>query len=199
MSVDAMRVRIANAADAPAIAAIYAPYVTDTAITFELDPPTPAEIEARMTAGLAHFPWLVAEAGNEIAGYVYAGRFSGRAAYDWSAEITVYLNQAFHRRGLGKRLYAVLIELLKLQQFHAMFAGITLPNDASIGLHRKIGMAEVGVYREAGFKLGKWHDVAWFGQAIAPASPPETKPIPFSRLQQTHSALIDELLAGPCP
>lgn len=177
------RIRIAEPGDAAAIAAIYAPYVNDTAITFELEPPSVDEMGRRISAVLPAYPWLVALVGERIAGYVYAGRFSGRAAYKWSAEITAYLDPEFHRQGIGHRLYAALIGLLRKQGYHALYAGITLPNDASIGLHRAIGMSEVGIYREAGFKAGNWYDVSWFGMTISASVPPARVPLAFAELR----------------
>lgn len=189
-----MQIRIAKPEDATAIAAIYAPYVRETAITFEIEPPSTEDYTRRIDACLLTHPWLVAHSGGLITGYVYAGRFSGRAAYDWSAEITAYLDRDFHRQGIGKRLYAALIGLLREQGHHALYAGITLPNDASVGLHRAIGMAEIGVYREAGFKTGCWHDVGWFGMTISPSLPPKTAPLTFLELRTQRPEIVEQLL-----
>lgn len=178
-----MRIRTAEIGDAKAIAAIYAHYVVETAITFEIEPPSVEDFETRIGTCLAAYPWLVALTEDRIVGYAYAGPFKHRAAYDWSAEITVYLDPAFHRQGVGKRLYAVLISALQAQGYHSLFAGITLPNAGSVGLHRAIGMAEVGVFREAGFKLGQWHDVAWYGMIIGERKLPVEKPITFPELR----------------
>lgn len=190
-----MHIRIAEPGDGAAIAAIYAPYVSDTAITFELEPPPAEEMARRIAAVLPTHPWLVAVMGERIAGYVYAGRFSARAAYDWSAEITAYLDPDFHRRGIGQRLYAALIGLLREQGYHALYGGITLPNDASVGLHRAIGMTEVGVYREAGFKAGRWHDVGWFGMTISPTMPPTSVPLAFAELRARRPEFVEDMLA----
>lgn len=189
-----MQIRIAEPDDAAAIAAIYAPYVRETAITFEIAPPSAEDYHRRIEACLRTHPWLVAQKGGRITGYVYAGRFSSRMAYDWSAEITAYLDRDFHRQGIGKRLYAALIGLLGEQGHHALYAGITLPNDASVGLHRAIGMTEVGVYREAGFKAGIWHDVGWFGMTISPTLPPKTAPLTFPELRTQRPEAVEQLL-----
>ena len=190
-----MRVRIAEAKDAAEIAAIYAYYVRETSITFETEPPSAKDIASRITNGLDTHPWLVALNGSDIVGYAYAGRFSSRAAYDWSAETTVYLHRDAHRQGIGKRLYTVLIGLLREQGYHSLYAGVTLPNDASVGLHRSIGMDEVGTYREAGFKAGQWHDVGWFGMTISTPEAPAMPPLPFPEfLSQRREAV--ELLIG---
>lgn len=189
-----MRARIAAPFDGAAIAAIYSHYVCNTAITFEIKPPTAEEFEGRIAACLITHPWLVSLYGDRITGYCYAGRFSSRAAYDWSAEITVYVDPEFHRQGIGKRLYAALIDLLQAQGYHSVFAGATLPNAASVGLHGAIGMEEVGVYRESGFKFGRWHDVGWFGMTISDSAPPATAPLCFSELQTKRPDVVEMAL-----
>lgn len=173
-------IRPAQPGDAAAIADIYAPYVTDTAISFETTPPDAAEMTRRLTACLETHPWLVAENGGRIAGYAYAGRFSGRAAYSWSAEVTAYLHSDYQHQGLGTRLYRTLFNILGRQGFHGLFAGITLPNAASVALHRTMGMTEVGVYHEVGFKFGRWHDVAWMGMTLSPGAVPDAPPVPYA-------------------
>lgn len=184
-------IRPARPTDAAAIAAMYAPYVMDTAISFETTPPDTAEMSRRLTACVATHPWLVADDGGRIAGYAYAGRYSGRAACDWSAEVTAYLHPDYHRRGLGTRLHQTLFEILRRQGYHALFALITLPNAASIALHRKLGMTEVGVYREVGFKFGRWHDVVSMGMTLTPDTIPTASPVPFALFVGSDS--IDDL------
>ena len=139
--------RIAVEGDAPCVAAIYAPYVLNSVISFESVPPDAEEFRARMAGCLTDYPWLIAEVDRQIAGYAYAGQHSGRAAYDWSANISVYLAAEHHRRGIGRRLYDMLIVLLRHQGYHSLFAGITLPNSASVALHTALGMQEVGIYK----------------------------------------------------
>lgn len=153
-----MVVRPATPDDAPACAAIYAPYVTDTAVSFEEEPPAVAEMARRMAA--AHV-WLVLEDAGEVVGYAYAGTFHARAAYRWATETSVYLRRGFERRGGGRALYAVLLPLLKERGFTSAIAGMTLPNPGSVGLHASLGFEPVGTYRRIGFKHGAWHDVAW--------------------------------------
>lgn len=153
-----MLVRPATPDDAPACAAIYAPYVTGTAVSFESEPPDAGEMADRMAA--AHV-WLVLEDEGEVVGYAYAGTFHARAAYRWACETSVYLRQGFERRGGGRALYAVLLPLLKQRGFTSAIAGMTLPNPGSEGLHRALGFQPVGTYRKVGFKGGAWHDVAW--------------------------------------
>lgn len=174
-------IRPARREDAAAIAAIYAPYVRETAVSFETTPPDTEEMSRRIEACMAMYPWLVAVDDERISGYVYAGRYSGRAAYDWSAETTVYLHPDYHRKRIARRLYETLFGLLKRQGVHGLFAMITLPNEASVGLHRSLGMREIGVYREVGFKFGAWRDVLSMGMTLSDHTP--EKPLtPFPRL-----------------
>lgn len=151
-------IRDATTEDAAACAALYAPYVTDTAISFETEPPGTAEM-ARRIAG-AH-AWLVHEDHGHVAGYAYATRFAERAAYRWSCETSIYLEQGRRRTGAGRALYEALFERLWARGFCRAFAGMTLPNDASAGLHRALGFEPAGVYRRVGWKHGAWRDVAW--------------------------------------
>lgn len=156
------QLRLAGVRDADAIAAIYAPSVTDTAISFERVPPTGAEMAARVAAVLPHAPWLVLVRDGEIAGYAYGARHRERAAYAWSADASVYVAAAYRRAGVGRRLYTALFALLRVQGYHTAHAGITLPNPASVGLHESFGFRPVGVYPSVGWKLGAWHDVGWW-------------------------------------
>lgn len=175
-------IRLATAADAAAVAAVYAPYVRDTVITFEIEPPDAAEMARRLAAVGERFPWLLACDGAQVLGYAYAGEHRSRAAYRWDVDVAVYLDARSHRRGLGRALYTRLFELLRAQGYVNAYAGITLPNAASVGLHQALGFVPVGVYREVGYKCGAWHDVGWWGLRLQapPAAPAE--PIPFPRL-----------------
>lgn len=177
-----LTIRKATEGDDAALAAIYAPYVSGTVISFETVPPTAEEFRLRIAHCLPTYPWLVADVKGRTVGYAYAGPHSGRAAYNWSADISVYLAPDHHRRGIGRSLYDALIALLRHQGYHALFAGITLPNEASIAIHSALGMREVGIYREVGFKFGQWHDVLWMGMTISSPAPPLTQPTPFSAL-----------------
>ena len=190
------RIRIAVEDDAPCVAAIYAPYVLNSVISFESVPPDAAEFRARIAACLPDYPWLIAEVEGQVVGYAYAGPHSARAAYDWSANISVYLAADHHRQGIGKRLYDMLVTLLRHQGYHSLFAGITLPNPASVAIHTALGMKDVGIYKEVGFKFGAWHDVMWMGMAISPATLPTTRPTPFAALQYL-AKIVPGLGAGP--
>lgn len=176
-----MTVRIARLSDAAAIAAIYAPYVLETAISFEEIPPSEAAMAERMADTLQAHPFLVWEAGGSVLGYAYAGPHSGRAAYRWSANVSVYVAPDTHRRGVGRALYAALFAILRRQGFHSLYAGITLPNEKSVGLHEAMGFTPVGIYREVGFKFGRWHDVGYWRLGLC-EGPPPGEPTPFSQL-----------------
>jgi L-amino acid N-acyltransferase YncA len=155
-------IRVASLKDAEAIAALYAPYVATTAISFELAPPDMEEIAARLKTLLPDYPWLVCERDGEIAGYAYASPHRARQAYRWSVDVAVYAAQGAQRKGTGRALYAPLLEILRKQGFYRAYAGIALPNVASVGLHEAFGFKPLGVYRKVGYKLGAWHDVGWW-------------------------------------
>jgi len=153
-----MTVRDATADDAAACAAIYAPYVTDTVISFEDNPPGTDEMARRITGAHA---WFVLEDEGQVAGFAYAHRFAERAAYQWSCETSIYLEPGRRRTGAGRALYETLFSRLRERGFRRAFAGMTLPNEASAALHRALGFEPAGVYRRVGWKHGAWRDVAW--------------------------------------
>ena len=155
-------IRMADTSDARDVLRIYGPVVAGTCISFETEVPTADEIEGRISATMALAPWLVLLDGGEVAGYAYASRHRDRAAYRWSVDVSVYVDGGHRRSGVGRALYTSLLALLRLQGFCAAHAGITLPNDASVGLHESLGFRPVGVYRSVGFKHGRWHDVGWW-------------------------------------
>jgi L-amino acid N-acyltransferase YncA len=173
---DDLHVRDASEHDGAACAAIYAPYVTDTAITFETEPPTGEEMAQRILAASRRHAWLVLEDRGRIVGYAYGGTFSARAAYRWACEVSVYLELGRRRTGGGKALYSALLPRLAERGFRVAAAGMTLPNDASVGLHRAMGFEQVGVYRRIGFKHGAWHDVAWTQRILAEGKDPPAEP-----------------------
>ena len=179
-----MSVRDARPDDGDAIAAIYAPYVLETAISFEEQPPSGAEMAARISATLRTHPFLVFEEAGRVLGYAYGDVHMARAAYRWSANVSVYVAHDAHRRGIGRTLYRGLLAILTRQGFHALFAGIALPNENSVGLHESMGFVHLGTYREVGFKFGRWHDVGWWRLAVADGLP-AANPIPFSRLHRS--------------
>ena len=167
-------IRLATEADAEAIQAIYAPYVLETVISFELEPPDVTTMRERIRKTLETHAWLVCEHDSEIVGYAYASKHRERHAYQWSVDVTAYVRPGFHRSGIGRGLYTSLFPLLCLQGYFSAFAGIALPNDASIGLHKAVGFEPIGVYPNVGYKFGKWHNVAWLGLAL---QPPDASPM----------------------
>jgi phosphinothricin acetyltransferase len=174
-------VRAATEQDADAVAAIYAPYVRDTVISFEDVPPTPDEMRQRICKTSATHPFLVFEDAGHVVAYAYASRHRERAAYRWSVDVAIYAAPEVHRRGVGRTLYTRLFEILDRQGFHSAFAGVTLPNEKSVGLHEAMGFQPVGTYRQTGFKFGAWRDVGWWGRSIR-KGPPVHEPIPFPSL-----------------
>jgi L-amino acid N-acyltransferase YncA len=175
-------IRTARGGDAGAFAEIYAPIVRDTFISFETEPPDAEEMARRIAGTLPTHPWLTAERDGEVLGYAYAGAHRARAAYRWSADVTVYLAASARRAGVGRALYGELISILKRQRLRSAFAGIALPNDASVGLHEAMGFEPLGVYRDVGFKLGGWRDVGWWRLTLDATTAPPDEPIPFGQL-----------------
>ena len=174
-------VRIAAEADAEAIAAIYAPYVRETAISFDEEPPSPDEMRRRLVSARDTYPFLVFDDGGRIQGFAYASAHRAKPAYRWSVETTVYAPRHLHRRGIGKALYTRLIDLLIRQGFHAAFAGIVPPNQGSVGLHEAMGFVYLGTFPEIGFKHGQFHDLGWWRRTLAEGKPCHD-PIPFNVL-----------------
>jgi phosphinothricin acetyltransferase len=174
-----MRLRLADPGrDAARVAEIYRPAVDGSYISFEETAPTADEMAERMRRVLARLPWLVAEdESGVVVGYAYASPHRERAAYRWSVDISVYVDPAWHGRGIGRLLYDELLERLRVQGFVNVYAGVTLPNPASVALHEAIGMTRVGVYHRVGYKLGEWRDVAWFELRLGePATNPPAEP-----------------------
>jgi phosphinothricin acetyltransferase len=169
-------VRDASPRDAEACAAIYAPYVTDTAISFEMDPPSPAEMAKRIAVAAQTHAWLVLEDEGRVVGYAYGGPFKDRAAYRWACEVSIYLELGRRRTGAGRMLYQALFARLAERGFRTALAGMTLPNEASVGLHRAMGFQDVGTSRRIGWKHDSWHDVAWVQRALAVAPDPPAEP-----------------------
>lgn len=175
-------VRNATVEDAAACAEIYAPYVRDTAVSFELEPPTVAEMAGRIAAALARHAWVVVEDDGRVAGYAYGASFNPRGAYDWSTSVSVYTRPGRPRTGAGRALYTALLDRLAARGYRTALAGIAVPNEASVGLHVAVGFEPVGTYRRVGWKLGRWHDVAWFQRPLGdpgddePPAPPHRAP-----------------------
>jgi L-amino acid N-acyltransferase YncA len=176
-------IRLATADDAADVAEIYRPYVEKTSITFEVIPPTAEEMATRIVSTLLRYPWLVFEADGRVAGYAYAAAHRTREAYQWSVDAAVYVRENSHRQGVGRQLYGALFPLLVRQGFVNAYAGITVPNAKSIGLHEAMGFTPVGIYHNVGYKLGHWHAVTWWHLQLQPLSETPAVPVPLPDLQ----------------
>lgn len=193
-----IRVRLADPGlDAEAIAAIYGPAVEDSAASFEEAPPDAAEMADRIRRTLLWTPWLVAEDANAnvgpsvsaglvdvVIGYAYAAPHHERAGYRWSVDVSAYISPDRRGQGIGRQLYDALLPMLRRQGFVNVYAGIALPNPASVALHEAIGMRRIGVYEGVGRKLGAWHHVAWYGMPIAEPIDPPAEPISLPELPE---------------
>lgn len=161
-----LTVRHVRSDDGPAMAAIYAPFVTDSAVSFEYEPPSASEMAKRALAVDTDYAWLVAECDGQCMGYAYAGSFRSREAYRWTVEVSAYLAPAARGRGIGARLYHDLFALLSSRGYRMAIAVITLPNPASVAFHERLGFAPAGVLARVGYKFGRAHDVGYFQRAI---------------------------------
>lgn len=189
-----MSIRLATAADALAVQAIYAPIVESTAISFELEVPSLDEIASRITDRQPGHPWLVDDIDGDVTGYAYAGRFAPRAAYDWSVETSVYVNHDHRSEGVGRRLYTALLDVLVLQGYRQAMGGIAMPNPGSVALHERLGFVHVGTFPAAGWKFGQWHDVGWWQRPLAMDAGEPSAVVPVDEL--SSEALGEALLGG---
>ena len=188
-------IRPAAEADAGAMLGIYAPVVLETAISFELEPPTLTEFQGRIRNTLTTTPWLVCEIGESVSGYAYAGPYRTRPAYRWSAETTVYVHTDFRRRGVGRALYSSLFACLRVQGYVGAYAAITLPNPASVALHERMRFTHLGTFCNVGFKLGRWHDVGWWQRALRSSPADPDPPTPFPDVADSRP-MLDALSVG---
>jgi phosphinothricin acetyltransferase len=184
-----MKIRLSHPSDAPQIAAIYAPFCGDSPVSFEVVPPSAAEMAGRIQKITSRFPWLVAEDDGLVAGYAYASPHRDRAAYRWAAEVTVYIHERFRRRGVGRALYSSLFAFLRLQGYCKAYGIITVPNAGSTGLHEAMGFELVGTFRNAGYKAGVWHDVSWWALTLRPPVNPPPEPRPFPEIAALPESL----------
>ncbi|MFZ1889180.1 MAG: N-acetyltransferase family protein [Candidatus Binataceae bacterium] len=174
-------IRLATAQDCGQIGAIYAPYVRNTAISFETEPPSADEMRARLAKILEFMPWLICERDEQIIGYAYADKYRMRAAYQWSASVSVYVDSSAHRGGVGRGLYTSLLGILESQGLYNVFAGITLPDvGGSVGFHRSFGFRQIGLEQAVGYKLGAWHDVSLWHLLLRPCEPNPRPPVPIA-------------------
>ena len=156
------KIRLANTSDAPEMLEIYHWYIRHTAISFELNAPQIPEFINRMNQYQAEAPWLVCEIEKKIAGFAYASPHRSRAAYQWNREISIYLDQNFHGKGIARPLYITLFQLLERQGYCNLLAGIVTPNPKSEKFHIKMGFQKIGTYHHIGNKFGKWWNVDWY-------------------------------------
>jgi phosphinothricin acetyltransferase len=187
-----IKLRVGTTGDGAACAEIYRPIVENTWISFETEAPSATEMSRRIERTLPRFPWLVATQEDQVVGYAYAGPHRERAAYRWSADVTVYLAEPARGKGVGRRIYGALFDILRRQGLRSAFAGIALPNDASIGLHEAVGFEPIGVYRDVGHKLGAWRSVGWWRLGLSTQANDPTEPIAFDQLRlSTRFASLD--------
>lgn len=171
-----MTIRDARRSDVPAMLAIYAPFVEHTAVSFEYDVPTEAEFARRLEEHQAAFPWLVCEENGRVMGYAYAGRAFERAAYGWNAEISCYLAPELRGRGVGRRLYARIEEILTRLGYYKLFAVVTSANAPSVAFHRALGFRDAACFRNVGYKQGGWYDVLWLEKTLCACPEPQRLP-----------------------
>jgi phosphinothricin acetyltransferase len=186
-----LSLRLATTDDADQVRDVYAPYC-QTPISFELEPPSVDEMHRRMSAVLDQNAWLVCADVGMIVGYAYAAPHRERAAYRWSVDTSVYIHERHHRRGIGRALYTSLFQLLRHQGYVNAYAGVTLPNPGSVGLHEALGFTPVGVYTQVGYKYGAWHDVGWYQLLLQPRTLEPRPPRPLADVYGTsdwHSAI----------
>lgn len=190
-------IRLASAADAAAIHQIYLPIVRDTHISFEQIAPTTGEIATRIEKTLSQYPWLVCELDGRLAGYSYASAFRARAAYQWTAETTVYIHPEFQRRGVARALYSSLMAILREQGYCSAIGVIALPNEGSIRAHEALGFRKVGILKNVGYKAGAWRDSGWWQLELrhAPSQPQSPRPVSELADQDNFPALLRTGLA----
>ena len=177
--------------DAQDLLAIYAPYIRNTTITFEYDVPSCEEFRERMGHIMEGYPYLVCESGGHPMGYAYAHRYHERAAYQWDAELSVYVEEAYTGQGIGRALYTALMEILKLQHVKTVYGLVTSPNPSSEALHRALGFRLSGISERTGYKLGKWVDVACFEK---PVGSREGEPEPLLSFSQVNKEEVERIL-----
>lgn len=187
-------IRPATAADAAEMLAIYAPYVSETTISSEYEPPAHAEFVHRIETCSARLPWLICRIDGVAAGYGYAAPHRTRAGYQWSAETSIYVAPAFHRRGVAAAIYRAIFALLTRQGYYDIFVGINAPNERSVHFHTAMGYTISGVYRASMFKFGQWRDVIWMKKSLRPhtGTPAPTIPFPALRDDGETAALLEK-------
>ena len=195
---DNITLRIASPADAEALLELYAPYVRETAITFEYEVPSPEEFQSRIRRTLEKYPYLIAEREGRCVGYAYAGAFHARAAYDWAVETSVYVERGLRRQGVGRRLYTALEEVLTLQNILNLNACIAYPAGEdpyltrdSAEFHQHLGFRQVGRFHQCGYKFGRWYDMIWMEKLLGPHSSPQPPVRPFPEIREAAESLLN--------
>lgn len=193
MGSSCLLIRPALESDAEAVAAVYAPYVRDTAVSFETDAPSAAVMAQRIADTTLTHPWLVAERERVVVGYAYAAKHSQRPGYRWTVDATIYVRMEERRSGVGRCLYRALLAILRLQGFRSVFSEIVLPNAGSVGLHEMMGFKPIGIHKDIGFKLERWQDIGYWQLRLSQGMETPPEPIPFASLH--HTAELAETLA----
>jgi len=186
-------VRMAKKEDASQILEIYSPSILTSTTSFETMVPSVADMQNRIEACLQKYPWIVCEVDGKIAAYVYASKHREREAYQWTCESSVYVHSDFKGKGIGGELYEALFQLLELQGFRNVYAGIALPNEASVRLHEKCGFVHFTTYENVGYKFGDWHTVGWWKLQVNDYDPEPPPPLKLSQLSAENvSGLFKE-------
>lgn len=185
-----IEVRLATINDTRQIREIYAPSILGAATSFETEVPSAEEMQSRIETILKKYPWIVCAVDEKIAGYVYASKHRDREAYQWSCECSIYMNNDFKGKGIGKELYQLLFQILKLQGFRNVYAGISLPNEASVHIHEKCGFKHFATYENIGYKFGNWHTVGWWKLQI---NDYDLQPPPPLKLSELSSQTLHDL------
>ena len=178
------RIRFATKKDAAALLEIYAVYIKNTAVTFEIEVPTVTAFAERVEKITETFPWLVCEVEGKIAGYAYASKHGERAAYRWSADLSVYVDEKYHRCGIATALYTALLELLRRQGYYTVYAGVSTPNPKSEAFHTAFGFRNLGEFKNVGYKLGAWRGVTWFELPLAEYVAEPEEPVTIDTLMR---------------
>ena len=181
-------IRLAKPTDSRSILDIYAPYIENTSLTFEIEVPSAEAFAKRIETYLLNSPWLVCEVDDVVVGYAYASRYRERTAYQWSVESSVYIHDDFQKIGIGKALYMALFEILKRQGYNNVYAVINLPNDKSVVFHEKCGFKYFATYEKVGFKLGHWKNVGWWRLIVNDFKDEPPAPILFSGMNKDFLA-----------
>lgn len=183
---DSGKVRFAVREDAAEILRVYGEYIKNTTVTFETEVPTISAFKERMERIMTQFPWLVCEIDGELAGYAYASKHGERAAYRWSADLSVYINEKFHRRGIAAALYEAVQQLLRKQGYFTVYAGVSTPNPKSEAFHTALGFRNLGEFKNVGHKLGVWCGVTWYELPLTEYTENPTEPMDVGSLDSAY-------------